>query len=229
MSVTQTALATHMLISDDGEGIFKKLQRGLGLADECHAVLELGKGKVTTDPTHHTGVRIFFTSRMFDEFTILSGKVRFAHRREDECADDPLDWIREEDKTTQGTSVFMGLKNTASWTMKEVFDQFSSDGEYGFTKTVVPVHLAQHGDEKLVSRSQAKRLLAGMTRFKVVLLDFAGVEAIGQAFADEVFRVFVEAHPQIELYAGHANTTVLQMIRHVAGARADDLLANEEV
>ena len=29
-------------------------------------------------------------------------------------------------------------------------------------------------------------------------------------------------------YAGHTNTAVLQMIRHVAGARADGLLADEE-
>ncbi|HEY7490494.1 MAG TPA: STAS-like domain-containing protein [Candidatus Tectomicrobia bacterium] len=109
-----------------------------------------------------------------------------------------------------------------------MFDQFSTDEDYGFTKTVVTVHFAQYGDEKLVSRAQAKWLLAGLERFRVVLLDFAGVETIGQAFADEVFRVFVMAHPKIELYAEHANTVVLQMIRHVAGARADGLLADEE-
>jgi hypothetical protein len=166
---------------------------------------------------------------MVDDFTIFSGNVVFAHHREEEAfADGPLDWIRAEEKATPGTAVLMRLKNTASRTTKEVFDQFSTDGEYGFTKTVVPVHLAQYGDEKLVSRSQAKRLLAGMTRFKVVLLDFAGVETIGQAFADEVFRVFVAAHPQIELCAGHTNASVLQMIRHVAGAKADDFLADEE-
>jgi anti-sigma regulatory factor (Ser/Thr protein kinase) len=226
--VTQTAFHTQMLIADDGEGIFRKLQRELGLADERHAVLELGKGKVTTDPAHHSGEGIFFTSRMFDHFTILSGNVSFAHRREKEYPDDPLDWIGKEQQFTQGTAVRIDLKNTVTWTTKEVFDQFSTDEDYGFTKTVVPVHLAQYGDEKLVSRSQAKRLLAGMERFRVVLLDFAGVETIGQAFADEVFRVFVMAHPKIELYAGHANTAVLQMIRHVAGARADDLLADEE-
>jgi hypothetical protein len=227
--MTQTAFHTQMLIADDGEGIFRKLQRELGLADERHAVLELGKGKVTTDPAHHTGEGIFFTSRMFDHFTILSGNVSFAHCREKEFPDDPLDWIEEKQQFTQGTAVWIDLKNTATWTTKEVFDRFSTEGDYGFTKTVVPVHLAQYGDEKLVSRSQAKRLLTGMTRFKVVLLDFAGVETIGQAFADEVFRVFVEAHPQIELYAGHTNTTVQQMIRHVAGARAEDLLADEEM
>ena len=56
-------------------GIFKKIQKALDLLDERHAILELAKGKLTTDPKHHTGEGIFFTSRMFDEFTILSGGV----------------------------------------------------------------------------------------------------------------------------------------------------------
>ncbi len=32
-------------------------------------------------------------------------------------------------------------------------------------------------------------------RFQTVVLDFTGVEEIGQDFADEVFRVFQRAHP----------------------------------
>ena len=77
VSVEKTAIATHMMISDDGQGIFKKIQRELGLHDERDAVLELEKGKLTTDPGHHSGEGIFFTSRMFDDFSILSGTVSF--------------------------------------------------------------------------------------------------------------------------------------------------------
>jgi hypothetical protein len=32
-----------------------------------------------------------------------------------------------------------------------------------------------------------------------VVIDFNGVEGVGQGFADEVFRVWARAHPQIEL------------------------------
>ena len=84
----------------------------------------------------------------------------------------------------------MNLSNRAQRTSKEVFDEFSSGDDYGFTKTVVPVRLAQYGNDRLISRSQAKRVLARVELFKTVLFDFAGVETIGQAFADEVFRVF---------------------------------------
>jgi anti-sigma regulatory factor (Ser/Thr protein kinase) len=226
--VEQTGLDTRIMIQDDGEGIFAKLKRELSLADERHAVLELGKGKVTTDPAHHTGEGIFFTSRMFDSFAIKSGDVWFAHHHEEGDEDEPTDWIFEERESTQGTTVHMDLRNNVSWTPKEVFDQFTSEEEYGFTRTVVPVRLAQYGDEKLVSRSQAKRLLAGIDRFKVVMLDFAGVATIGQAFADEVFRVFVAAHPEVELYVEYVSTPVQQMIRHVAGAGAAILLGYEE-
>ena len=102
---------------------------------------------------------------------------------------------------------------------KEITLQFlsipTSGDDYGFTKTVVPVRLTQYGDDKLVSRSQAKRLLARVDKFKTVIFDFTEVESIGQAFADEVFRVFANQHPEMELFSIHANSAVSQMINRV--------------
>ena len=112
-----------------------------------------------------------------------------------------------------GTSVFMKLKNNTARTAKKVFDDYTSDDDYGFTKTIVPVRLAQYGHEKLVSRSQAKRLLAGIDRFKIVIFDFEGVETIGQSFADEVLRVFQLKHQEIEIHYVNAATEVEQMIK----------------
>ena len=77
----------------------------------------------------------------------------------------------------------------------------------------MPVSLVRYGDEALISRSQAKRLLTRFDRFKRVILDFKGVEQIGQAFADEVFRVFTRSHPDIELVPFNANPDVDAMIR----------------
>jgi hypothetical protein len=128
---------------------------------------------------------IFFTSRVFEAFDILSGGVYFSHK-----LGDAEDWILERARPQSGTLVWMELNNHTSRTLKKVFDQFTSDDALGFTKTVIPVRLAQYGEDKLVSRSQAKRLLARVERFKTVIFDFTEVESIGQAFADEVFRVF---------------------------------------
>lgn len=215
VQLERTAIDTQIIIRDDGEGIFKKIQRELYLHDERHAVLELAKGKLTTDPERHTGQGIFFTSRVLDEFAILSGNVYFSHQ-----FNQVEDWIfKVEDVISgvgsfqSGTTVFMKLNNNTSRTSKKIFDSFSSGDDYAFTKTVVPVRLAQYGNEKLVSRSQAKRLLAGVDKFKVVVFDFAGVDAIGQAFADEVFRVFKRQHPEMQLVRLNTNQEVEQMIR----------------
>lgn len=217
VTLTKTAAATTVDIYDDGVGIFKKIQAALGLADERHAVLELAKGKFTTDPANHSGEGIFFSSRMFDRFVIASGEVYFSHE-----FDQKEDWILQASSARGGTLVRMTLHNHTARTIRKVFDKFTSDEEYGFTKTVVPVKLMRYGDDNLVSRSQAKRLLGRFDRFRVVVLDFAGVASIGQAFADEVFRVFRAKHPEVEVVPIHASSEIKRMI-----SRAQILLASD--
>jgi hypothetical protein len=117
-----------------------------------------------------------------------------------------------------GTFVSMQISTSSVRTTKEVFDQYSPDAEEGFTRTHVVVNIARYGEENLVSRSQAKRLLAGVDRFKEVVLDFKGVSMIGQAFADEIFRVFHQQNPQIQLLEVDANDEVASMIKRVRAA-----------
>lgn len=215
ISLTKTAAATTINIYDNGVGIFKKIQAALGLVDERHAVLELAKGKFTTDPRNHSGEGIFFTSRMFDKFIISSGEVFFSHQ-----FDEKEDWILQSSSSSGGTLVKMVLHNHTARTTKKVFDKFTADDDYGFTKTVVPVKLMRYGDDNLVSRSQAKRLLTRVDRFKTVVLDFSGVASIGQAFADEVFRVFRSKNPSVEVVPIHTSSEVKRMI-----TRAESLAA----
>ena len=205
--VRKTAAGTDVSIWDDGVGIFRKIQAALGLLDERHAVLELAKGKLTTDPANHSGEGIFFSSRMFDDFEIVSGGTYFSHQY-----DRDEDWILERRNLATGTAVWMRLNNHTSRTARKIFEKFTAGDDIAFSKTVVPVRLAQYGDDKLVSRSQAKRLLDRVDRFKVVILDFAGVDSIGQAFADEIFRVFPRRHPELEMHHVNANANVKQMI-----------------
>ena len=121
VQIRKTATTTEMLVTDDGYGIFKKIQSAMSLLDERHSILELSKGKLTTDPKHHTGEGIFFSSRMFDSFDILSGGVYFSHK-----FGDAEDWILESDHSSDGTSVWMLLNNHTSRTMKKIFDHYSS-------------------------------------------------------------------------------------------------------
>jgi anti-sigma regulatory factor (Ser/Thr protein kinase) len=218
--ITKTAINTLVVISDNGIGIFKKIQEALKLPDPRYSVLELAKGKLTTDPEHHSGEGVFFTSRMFDEFSILSDKIFFGHK-----FDNDEDWIMDSNHTGS-TAVFMELSNHTSRTVAKIYDKFASpDGDYVFNKTVVPIRLAQYGNDKLVSRSQAKRVLARLEVFKTILFDFTDVPTIGQAFADEIFRVFPKEHPNIEIVPIRANSEVKRMIERVKSTvRLSDLL-----
>lgn len=207
-------------VIDDGIGIFRKITRALDLPDERLALLELSKGKFTTDPRRHTGEGVFFTSRMFDRFQIVSGDLVFDH---DGAEEDDLLYDRDTPRALRGTTVVMSIGLRSARTVKQVFDAFSSGpDDYDFAKTVVPVRLAKVGDENLVSRSQAKRLMQRVDRFRCVVLDFDAINMIGQAFADEVFRVFANDHPQVELVAMHAVPEVQQMIRRAEVARDED-------
>ena len=204
-----------MELYDNGIGVFEKLRKELGLADQRHAVLELAKGKLTTDPERHTGEGIFFTSRMLDGFNIVSGGLSFSKQFEDE-----REWLLEDEEgSVPGTLVQLEIDPKSDRTSKEIFDRFASDfDEYGFTRTRVPVKLAQYEGESLVSRSQAKRLLARFEDFQEVVLSFEGVTAIGQAFADEIFRVFRNQHPETNLTYLNATSEVTQMISRALGA-----------
>ena len=207
VQLTKSAVATEIKITDDGIGIFKKIQAKLNLLDERHAVLELAKGKFTTDPANHSGEGIFFSSRACDDYTIFSGEVYFSHefgKKED--------WILETVASMTGTVVTMKVKNHTARKLKKIFDAYTSGDDYGFNKTIVPVKLTQYGDDALVSRSQAKRLLNRVDRFKIVIFDFKGVESVGQAFADEIFRVFAKQYPRIEILELNANQDVRNMI-----------------
>jgi hypothetical protein len=106
----------------------------------------------------------------------------------------------------------MRLRNNSKRTTKEIFDKFAAPEEYTFAKTIVPVKLGQYEGEKLVSRSQAKRLIFRFDKFRTVILDFSGVEEIGQAFSDEVFRVFQKAHPDIKLVPMNMTVAVKDMV-----------------
>lgn len=220
VTVRRDTERVSLWVVDDGIGIFRKITRALGLPDERLALLELSKGKFTTDPRRHTGEGVFFTSRMFDNFRIVSGDLVFDH---DGAEENDLLYDVEAPRALGGTSVVMVIGLLSARTVKQVFDAFSSGpDDYDFAKTVVPVRLAKVGEENLVSRSQAKRLMQRVDRFRCVVLDFDAVNMIGPAFADEVFRVFANDHPQVELVAIHAAPEVQQMIRRAEIARDED-------
>ena len=195
--VAQNEKMLQIIISDNGVGIFVKITKALDLPDMRQALFELSKGKLTTDPEKHTGEGVFFTSRMFDMFEISANNLKFNH-----FSNATHDSLLETDEKLpkEGTAVSMAISLSSKRTTEEVFNQFTeAPNDYDFSRTVVPMRLARFGDEQLVSRSQAKRLIARFEKFRVVILDFSEIQQIGQAFSDELFRVYRNSHPNIEL------------------------------
>jgi anti-sigma regulatory factor (Ser/Thr protein kinase) len=208
--VTLDYLNVQIMVIDDGVGIFRKIKNDLNLEHSKQAILELAKGKFTSDPEKHSGEGIFFTSRVFDFFKIKSHKLYFhgVGNREG------VFW--EENHDLEGTGVLMKIEKNSQTQLADIFNEYADpDKDPSFHKTLIPVKLMEHEGEILISRSQAKRLITRFDRFIEVILDFAGVRQIGQAFADEIFRVFQNKHPEVRLGVVNENKDVGNMIKRV--------------
>jgi len=193
-------------IEDNGIGIFNKIKRELKLDNLKESILHLSKGKLTTDPSKHSGQGIFFTSRMFDRFIIISSNMAYQFKDKDFLLS------QEKDRTTKGTLVIMEISLKSKKNAKEVFDEYSNT-EDGFNKTTVSVQLSTDSGDPHVSRSQAKRLLIGLDKFEIIALDFKDVSSVGQAFIDEIFRVFQNEHPSMKILYINENKDTEDMIK----------------
>ena len=67
--------------------------------------------------------------------------------------------------------------------------------------------------KELISRSQARKVLAGLDRFNHLVFDFDKVSGIGQAYADEIFRVFPKMNPKVKVDYCNAGEAVEFMIK----------------
>jgi len=208
--IEDNKLFTSVIISDDGIGIFNNIKSSFNLIDEKDALLELVKGKRTTDNTKHSGQGIFFTSKVFDSFKIFSNNIIFDSKPE---KNNQL----KIKNIKHSTLVYMRLGKNSKKKLKDIFDEYSTEIPGDFDKTIVPVSLANSSD--LVSRSQARRVLSGLELFKEVILDFKNVDYIGQAFADEIFRVFKNMNPGTSITAQNANEDTNYMINRAINTK----------
>jgi hypothetical protein len=195
-------------VRDPGIGVFHSIASKLHLADEETALIELLKGRTTTMREAHTGEGIFFSSRVADRFVLRS------HRIELEWSSARGDVFVSRRRFLPGTAVRFEVERSTRRRLDRVFNEFAPEEyDYQFQRTKVLVKLLRRD---YVSRSEARRLLANLEKFSEIVLDFRDVNAVGQGFADEVFRVFAGRHPAISIVTEHTNPAIDAMIRHVA-------------
>ena len=178
-------------IRDYGIGLFFSIYNKFGLVDENAAVGELIKGKTTTMEERHSGEGIFFTSKAADHISFRSHRTKLVFDNKQQDA------FIEELRTIQGTEVFFSISKRTRRELDKIFSHFApAEFDYKFEKTQALIKLLL---PECVSRSEAKRLLHGVDKFRRVVFDFRGVKKVGQGFADEVFRVFMKNQPEISI------------------------------
>ena len=211
--IRKNYMSTTIAIFDNGIGIFRKIKEFCNYQTLDDSVQELFKGKLTTDSKHHSGEGIFFTSRILDQFVVLSDGKLFSHDNYSEVVQDQTDAeVFRQWSLGTGTAILMKISNYSNKTLKEVFDMFT-DMDGGFNRTRIPIK--NFFDMFPVSRSQAKRLCQRFENFNIVELDFSDIPEIGQGFAHEIFVVFQNDHQNVKLDVINASREVQRMIYHV--------------
>lgn len=212
VSMRQNRTHLHMLLRDDGCGVFNRIRTAFHIDSPEVALLELSKGKLTTQPEFHTGRGLFFTSRLFDVFDLYANGLTYQRNQWQRGG-----WLKANPAHSNGTAIFMSIALNSTRTLDEVFAAHAKGaGDLTFSRTEIAMRLAHTAGEALESRSQAKRIAARLEAFDTVDLDFEGVDAIGQAFADELFRVFGNRHPHIRLQPRNMNAGISAMVAQAA-------------
>ncbi|PIZ55147.1 hypothetical protein CO057_04325 [Candidatus Uhrbacteria bacterium CG_4_9_14_0_2_um_filter_41_50] len=182
------------IVEDSGVGVFRNIMKNRKLDSEMQAIQDLLKGKTTTMPKSHSGEGIFFTSRSGDKFNLNSFGYQLIVSKDDVE-------VRRISTIKRGTAVIFEIDIKSDLHLNDIFKKFTDSkggSDYGFDKTEIRVNLYTAGGIH-ISRSQARRILSGLEKFKIILLDFDKVPIVGQAFVDEIYRVFQNAHPSIEI------------------------------
>jgi len=195
------------VVEDFGIGVFRNIMRTRHLQSETEAIQDLLKGKTTTMPKSHSGEGIFFTSRSADAFVLESFGYELTVTRKNVA-------MRRLPRSKRGTKVSFEISAASTLHLNDVFKKYTNlaeNSDYGFDKTEIRVKLFTMGGVH-ISRSQARRILSGLEKFKIILLDFDQVPVVGQAFADEIYRVFQSKHPDIVIQEENMSEGVKFMV-----------------
>ncbi|MED5620479.1 STAS-like domain-containing protein [Ideonella sp. BN130291] len=216
MSVRQTPTQVQLLVSDDGRGLFDRVRESFDIDDPMHAMLELSKGKLTSAPDRHTGRGLFFTSQLADVFDLHANGSAFQRRGWDGPG-----WRSGRPLPRQGTSIYLAIALDTRRTLDSVLDAWSCDGSgVAFDRTSVSLRLLAGSNIALDSRAQARRVVARLQQFRRAEVDFDGVHDIGHGFADELFRVFAQSHPGVQIVPTNMSGRVAALVNAVHAGTA---------
>ena len=197
------------VVEDSGIGVFRNIMKKRRLHSVVEAIQDLLKGKTTTMPKSHSGEGIFFTSKASDLFILDS----FGYKLNIQTLLGDVT-VKQISVSKRGTRVIFEISVGSNLHLNDVFKKYTNlkgDSDFGFDKTEIRVKLFTKSGIH-ISRSQARRILSGLEKFKIILLDFDKVPVVGQAFVDEIYRVFQNTHPDIAIQEENMSASVKFMV-----------------
>ena len=215
VSMRQTAAHLQLIVSDDGLGLFQRIEQSFAISEPKLAMLEIAKGRLTSQPDRHCGQGLVLTAQLADIFDLRANAAGFQRR-----AWSQAQWHGLQPAAAQadrpGTSIFLAIALDTTRTLDEVQrSRCAGAGSYAFDEAHVPLHLLTDDGVALASRADAKRVASRLAEFRRAEIDFAGIDEIGHAFAHELFGVFQRTHPGVELVPVAASARVAAMLNAV--------------
>lgn len=201
----ESAGSTVITVRDDGVGVWARLQSDFGFPSAPDAIVQLEKGRLTSDPSNHSGEGIFFSSKAVSQFRLESQGVAWIV---DNLVNDTAIGASGVKKGTQVTLMVVPGRTPK---LADVFAAHTDNETLEFTRTRSTIKLGALG-KTLISRSEARRVTERLVEFRHAVLDFSGVDVVGQGFCDQVFRVFAREHPDVTLEPVGMNDAVAFMV-----------------
>lgn len=169
----------HIILSDNGRGIFDHIKQSLDLDDLHVAAIEIAKGHVTSDPENHAGDELRTVVHLFDKVTIDASGLCLSYFNPNK------DWTSNVSSHQKGTRIHLEIKTNSTRKLEKVFHRLF-DKERRFIR--IPVSLVRTAGEQVSSRQQAQCLLNNISDLQSIEFDFNHIDLIGPAFADELVR-----------------------------------------
>ncbi len=194
-------------VHDDGVGLLASLRRKLSVGSVEEAVKRLSQASKPLWAEGQIGVGLFFSSRAARRFEVESNGLRWT------LDNQTAQTATAAASARSGTRVRFQGDLRPRHTLAELFAIHAERTMIDRSRVVVTLGTS------FISRTEAQRLLRPLERYHTVVLDFRGVKAIGQGFADEVFRIWPSSHPHVTLEPINMSPGVSLMIDHARRIR----------
>ncbi|MCB9517107.1 MAG: hypothetical protein H6693_13035 [Candidatus Latescibacteria bacterium] len=201
LALTRRGGGLQLTVRDDGQGLFRKLSDDRALDDPNQAPLELCKGAA--------GASLLLAARAADHFVATANGLRLEYRPA------RAGWAMAEAAALPGTTLELELRLTGDDTLDAVRAEQVAPG--GGLRTRVPVELLPGARDGLATPDQVRRLMAGLSDFSELWLDFRGVPTLAPAAAAALFRDWATSNPRCRLRWLKAAPAVEATIRAALG------------